>query len=268
MLHCVRWSPSVEAVSREAPGRRWIARRKRCRRGPSHVPPEPADSSRVQGVWEPNPLLRSGWWGANIRADALAGRADNRMVGRHPTAYGRRTRNRPWQGLASLGLRQTLARGGRTRVRAEPGRRDGLRPQAESRTQDQAVERRPTPCHQSLVPNAYPSESRLAEARGETAGEGHSATSPRAALRRRWPLRGAIKSSALGNLAVDFCWATHSISPPTPATVIQAGGGEAGNDHQTDKHPEPHLATFLSLTESLGRLALAWYDGRRTEGLP
>jgi hypothetical protein len=81
-------------------------------------------------------------------------------------------------------------------------------------------------------------------------------------------LRGAVKPSALGNLAVDFCWATHSISPHTPATVIQARDGEAGNDHQTDKHPEPHLATFLSLIESLGRLAMAWYDDPRTEGLP
>jgi hypothetical protein len=81
-------------------------------------------------------------------------------------------------------------------------------------------------------------------------------------------LRGAIKPSALGNLAVDFCCATHSTSPDTPATVIQASGGEAGNDHQTDKYPEAHLATFLSLTESLGRLAMAWYDGPRTEGLP
>jgi len=77
--------------------------------------------------------------GLRVRSRAvLAGRADNRMgepntgyvggavEGRHPAAYRRRTRNPPTlQGLASLGLRQTLSGPGGTRVRAQPRRRDG-----------------------------------------------------------------------------------------------------------------------------------------------
>jgi hypothetical protein len=68
---------------------------------------------------------------------------------------------------------------------------------------------------------------------------------------------GAVKTTAFGNLAVDFCCATQSISPDSPATVVKAGGAQTRNDHHSDKHPEPHLATLHVFDASRGLLAMA-----------